>query len=139
MKLAFIIIVVILIGGGLAYYFLSQKPENQQNPLIRVENPRPNETIQSPYTIKGQARGYWFFEASFPIKLLDENGNVINQTIDQAQGEWMTNDFVPFESILTFSVPKDQLGTIVLEKDNPSGLPENNAEIRMPVSLKASK
>ena len=138
-KLLFVIIVVILIGGGLAYYFLAQKPENQENALIKVENPQPNETIQSPYIIKGQARGYWFFEASFPIKLLDENGNVINQIIAQAQGDWMTEDFVPFESILTFSIPKDQPGTLVFEKDNPSGLPENDAQIRIPVFLKASK
>ncbi|MFH1997321.1 MAG: hypothetical protein ABII94_01360, partial [Patescibacteria group bacterium] len=30
--------------------------------LIRVNNPRPNQIIQSPILIKGEARGYWFFE-----------------------------------------------------------------------------
>jgi len=139
MKKILIIAIVTLIGGGLAYYFLAQKPENQEVELIKVGNPQPNETVQSPYVIKGQARGYWFFEASFPIILLDENGNIITQTIAQAKENWMTENFVPFEALLTFSVPKDQTGTLVFKKDNPSGLPENDAKIRIPIFLKASR
>ena len=136
-----IIIVLLAVGGGFVYYLLKESPEIQEpeETLIKVDNPRANETIQSPYTIKGQARGYWFFEASFPIKLLDENGDVIAQTIAQAQGEWMTENFVFFEAMLTFSVAKDQNGTLVFQKDNPSGLPKNDAQIRIPVVLKASK
>jgi len=135
-----IIIVVVMTGGIIAYYF-SQKvetPEPQES-LVKVDNPKPNQEIQSPFIVKGEARGYWFFEAVFPVKLLDENGNFIKQTLAQAQGEWMTEDFVPFEAILTFSVPKNQNGTLILKKDNPSGLPENDAEIRVPVVLNATE
>jgi spore germination protein GerM len=136
-----IIFLAILIAGGLICYFLAQKPENQnqENPLIKADSPQSNETIQSPYTVKGEARGNWYFEASFPVKLLDENGNIIEQTFAQAKGDWMTENFVPFESVLVFSVAKDQNGTLVLAKDNPSGLPENDAEVRIPVFLKASR
>jgi hypothetical protein len=139
LKKLIIIIAVILVGGGLVYYSLAQKPESQENKLIKVENPQPNETIQSPYTIKGQARGNWYFEATFPVKLLDENGNIIKETFAQAQSDWMTENFVPFESVLSFSVAKDQKGTLILQKDNPSGLPENDAQISISVFLKASK
>lgn len=134
-----IFLIVVLIGGALVWYFLIKNPLPYEGTLIKVDSPKPNQEIQSPFVIKGQARGSWFFEATFPIKLLDENGNIIKQTFAQAQGEWMTENFVPFESVLTFSVPKDQKGTLVLQKDNPSGLPENADEIRIPVNLIAAK
>ena len=101
--------------------------------LIQITKPRPNETIQSPLEIGGEARGYWFFEADFPVKLLDENGELIAGGIAQAQGEWMTEDFVPFEATLEFEVPETEKGVLILEKDNPSGLPENADELRIPI------
>ena len=101
--------------------------------LIRVENPRPNQTISSPLIIGGEARGYWFFEADFPVKLLDESGRLLGIAIARAQSDWMTEDFVPFEAALEFEVPTTKKGTLILEKDNPSSLPENADALRMPV------
>lgn len=109
--------------------------ELEKSDLIRISSPRPNESIKSPLLIRGEARGFWFFEATFPIKLVDEKGNIIVQHYVQAQGEWMTEDFVPFEAELKFVVSKAQKGTLILEKDNPSGLPENADELRIPVIL----
>ena len=71
--------------------------------LIRVDSPRPNAVIQSPLQIQGEARGTWFFEADFPIELLDAEGQVIGMAIATAQGEWMTEEFVPFTASLTFT------------------------------------
>src|SRR3989344_5640442 len=107
--------------------------------LIKVENPMANEKISSPVLIKGQARGTWFFEASFPIKLYDSKNQLIAQHYATAQGEWMTENFVPFEASLEFTVDKEQNGILVLEKDNPSGLPEHADEMRVPVMLSPSK
>lgn len=145
-KIILIIIVIVAIGGFFVCYFLEQRskaPSSEITPtpkesLIKVDNPQPNQEIQSPFIVKGKARGNWYFEAVFPVKLLDENGNVIVQTQARALNDWMTEDFVPFEAVLTFSVPEDQNGTLVLQKDNPSGLPKNDAEIRIPVALKAT-
>jgi len=103
--------------------------------LIRIENPRPNQTITGPLVIKGQARGTWFFEASFPIKLYDAKGNLIATAIAQAKSDWMTENFVPFEAELNFTVSIKQKGTLILEKDNPSDLPENSDQLRIPVIL----
>lgn len=103
--------------------------------LITVENPRPNQAITSPLVIKGEARGYWFFEASFPVKLLDGKGDIIAIVPAQAKSEWMTENFVPFEAILEFQKPETKEGTLVLEKDNPSGLPEHADELRIPVNF----
>ena len=103
--------------------------------LIKVENPRPNQTIVSPLFIEGEARGYWFFEASFPIRLYDGTGREIALTIAQAKSDWMTEDFVPFEAVLEFTTPDTKEGILVFKKDNPSGLPEFDDELRIPIKF----
>lgn len=94
---------------------------------IKVINPQPNQLIQSPLIVEGEARGTWFFEATFPVKLLDSNGNIIASHYAEAQGEWMTEDFVPFIAQIEFEKPQTDTGVLLLEKDNPSGLPEKDA------------
>ena len=101
--------------------------------LIQITSPRPNSIIKSPLVIKGKARGTWYFEASFPVKLLDENGKEIAAHYAQAQDEWMTENFVPFESRIEFTAMAGTKGTLILQKDNPSGLPEYDDELRIPV------
>ena len=110
--------------------------ELEKQDLIRVNNPRPNQTIESPLLIEGEARGSWFFEATFPVKLFDEEDNLLGSTVAQAKGEWTTENFVPFKAELKFSSPTTEKGTLVLEKSNPSGLPENADELRIPVTFK---
>ncbi len=107
--------------------------------LIQVESPIANEEIFSPLIVKGKARGFWFFEASFPIKLLDENNNLISTVVAEAKDDWMTEDFVPFEAKLIFPSPNTQKGLLVFEKNNPSGLPENADELRVPIVFKQGK
>jgi hypothetical protein len=101
--------------------------------LIQVETPRANEIISSPLVIKGKARGAWFFEASFPVKLYDGQGKLLVAATAQAKSDWASEDFVPFEAKLEFLPPETGKGTLVLEKDNPSELAENADELRMPV------
>lgn len=108
-------------------------PEVPTNPKIRVESPEVNDNINSPVTIKGEARGNWYFEASFPIALYDSNNTLLAEAPAQAQGEWMTEDFVPFELTLVFPKPTTTSGKLVLKKDNPSGLPEHDEQIEIPV------
>ncbi|MBI2064781.1 MAG: hypothetical protein HYT62_01865 [Candidatus Yanofskybacteria bacterium] len=101
--------------------------------LIRLEKPEPGQLISSPLTVKGEARGYWYFEASFPVRIYDADGVELGVIPAQAQDEWMTDEFVPFEAVLRFKKPATEAGTLVLQKDNPSGLPENDAELRIPI------
>ena len=100
---------------------------------VKVIKPAPNQVVQSPLIIEGEARGTWFFEATFPVKLLDANGDVIATHFAQAQDDWMTEDFVPFKAQIEFEKPAADTGVLVLEKDNPSGLSENDAKIEIPV------
>lgn len=111
--------------------------DTSRDDLIRATSPTPGQLVTSPLVVTGEARGTWYFEASFPVKLLDADGNVIVSHYAQAQGEWMTTEFVPFSSTLTFAMPATATGTLVLEKDNPSGLPEHDDAIRIPVRFRA--
>ena len=101
--------------------------------IVRVTNITQGQVVTSPLTIEGQARGPWYFEASFPVELVDATGKRLAIAPAQAQGEWMTTNFVPFSITLTFSKPTTATGTLILHKDNPSGLPEHGDELRIPV------
>lgn len=139
-RFIWIILAVLLIGGATMYFYTkkSSAPISQMvvyKNLIKVKDPLPNKLISSPLTIKGEARGFWFFEASFPVKLLDVNGKEI--TLDppyiMTSNEWMTENFVPFESTHTFEKPQTATGTLILQKDNPSGLPQHDDSVSIPV------
>jgi hypothetical protein len=113
----------------------SVKPPTGQADKVKLDNLRANDLIYSTLEITGQAIGPWYFEASFPIRLFDASGQIIASTIAQAQSDWMTTNFVPFRAKLEFVSPKESIGTLVFVKDNPSGLPKNNDEVRIPVRL----
>ena len=141
--LLIILIGIIIITSG--FYWLVKEQNSPGAPvetdLIKVESPRPNEMISSPFNITGEARGYWFFEASFPLVLTDWDGLIIAEgyatTKDGAN--WMTEEFVPFKGNLTFTAPTDPVskaGYLILRRDNPSGLPENDAAVEIPIKFK---
>lgn len=106
-----------------------------QADLIEVFSPQPNSMVKSPLILEGKARGPWYFEASAPVKLLDGQGNVLAAGSIQAIGDWMTEDFVPFRGELKFSAAATSSGVLVFNNDNPSGLPENSKEFRVPVVI----
>jgi hypothetical protein len=90
-------------------------------------------SIMSPLEVSGEAR-LWYFEGSFPIHLMNASGRMIASGIAQAQGDWMTENWVPFNIEFTFpDQPAGSRGTIVMLKDNPSGMPENDDSVEIPV------
>lgn len=152
-----LVLLAVLVVGGFLFILNSDKPvwscyynklsgyqipqpsvtvNGQAEPEVIVSSPQPGEVVASPLEITGQARGGWFFEASFPVKLVAIHGKVLAIGIAQAQGEWMTEDFVDFVAALTFTTPDIDQGELILEKDNPAGLPENAGEFRVPVQFK---
>lgn len=128
-------LMILMIPAPWAYSLFNGSPIAEKPDLIKVFSPKPNENVTSPLVVKGEARGPWFFEASFPVKLFDDNGFLLGVRPAQALEEWMTENFVPFESEMTFSVPSSRKGVLVLEKDNPSGLPEHADELRFAVTF----
>ena len=107
--------------------------ELEYSDVIQVSSPRPNAIVTSPLTITGQARGTWYFEANFPIELQDANGVVLGTSFGTATGEWMTEDFVPFTADLMFTAPSTPTGNLIIKNANPSGLPENEKILTIPV------
>lgn len=101
--------------------------------LIVVASPKDGDVISSPLVFSGKARGYWYFEASFPVRVIDANGNELGVGIAQAQDEWMTEAFVPFAGTVEFLTPETPTGKVIFQKDNPSGLPEHDAAVEVPV------
>ncbi len=142
MKKIIIIIVVLLIVVAAAIFALKYNPlvERSDGQLyvsdtIKITSLLIGGVVESPLEVVGEARGSWYFEAVFPVWLLDGNGNEIARAQAQAQSEWTTNDFVPFKATLTFTAPTTEAGTLVLHNDNPSGLPQNDREVRIPVKF----
>ena len=103
--------------------------------LIKVELPFPGSVTGKDFSVIGQARGFWFFEASFPIELRDANNKLLYTAIATAEGDWMTENFVPFRAEI--KAPTSYIGpaTMILRKDNASGLPEHDASISFPITV----
>jgi len=113
------------------------EPAVGRSGLIVLDSPVPGARVSSPLGIRGRARGTWFFEGDFPVDLLDASGNLIAKGFCTAKGEWMTKDFVPFEGTLSFGKPvPGGRGTLVLRKDNPTGLSEHDDALTVPLSFR---
>ncbi|HSX39590.1 MAG TPA: Gmad2 immunoglobulin-like domain-containing protein [Candidatus Saccharimonadales bacterium] len=139
-KFLFVIALLILIASIVLYIHKVKTPPVTVLPAatntdVQVYTPAPNQQIQSPVTIQGKARGTWFFEASFPVKIVDANGKELGHASASTKESWMTSEYVTFGASLKFEFPTTQTGTIILQNDNPSGLEANAKEVRIPVSF----
>lgn len=114
------------------------KTENMdsESENIKVDSPTPNDVIESPLIISGEAVGTWMFEANMSVTLYDNDGNVVSEGNVMAQGDWMTDDMVPFEGTLEFEEQESGKGRLVINKANPSGLEENADEFVVPIYFK---
>lgn len=102
--------------------------------LIRLASPTPYQVVESPLEVSGRARGVWFFEASFPLVLVDWDGRIIAEGYASAEGEWMTEEFVPFRGTIEFERPEyGERGTLILQKHNASDRPELDDALEVPV------
>lgn len=106
--------------------------------VIVVDTPTIDQTVGSPLVIRGRARGTWFFEGSFPITVVNWDGLIIGEGYATAQGEWMTEDFVPFRATVNYALPADMPymhGYLILRKDNPSGEPKFDDSLEFKINF----
>lgn len=128
------------------FFFSRQERGNEQAPSVEasytntttdeivIDSPTPGQTIASPITITGQARGSWFFEATAPVVLVDWDGLIIAEGYVTATENWMTAEFVPFAGQLEFVTPTyGQNGALILRASNPSGLSEFDRAVEIPL------
>jgi hypothetical protein len=110
---------------------------NCRSDFILLDAPLPGAPISAPLTVKGRARGTWFFEGDFPVILLDAQGKQIAASYATAQGEWMTENFVEFAGKIDFKgFFSGQRGTLVLKKANPTGLARFDDALEIPITFK---
>lgn len=133
-KLRYLVTLVLVLGvAGCS----TRIPRSVTNPdSIRIESPSPHERIRSPFTVKGSARGPWYFEGDFAARLLTSDGHSLGTVILTAQSNWMTSDFVEFQGRLTFENPDNvKRGRLVFESANPSGRPDRRKTAIVPVKF----
>jgi hypothetical protein len=134
MKKYLIVILIILAGSFMWWQDRQSAKLNRYKDLVTLTSPTSGEYISSPVKIEGKARGTWFFEATFPIVIVDWEGLIIGQGIAQAQSDWMTMDYVPFLAEVIFTKPTvKNNGWIILRRDNPSGLSQNDDAFEVPI------
>lgn len=100
---------------------------------VEVTSPARDSKVDSPLNITGSVPGSWSHEAQFTIRLLDKDGLIVAEAPATIDGEWMTEEMMPFQANLTFTVPPSETGNIVLVKANPSDMPENADTVVVPI------
>ncbi|MDQ5932193.1 MAG: hypothetical protein QG649_278 [Patescibacteria group bacterium] len=100
---------------------------------VSVTTPRRAAVVKSPLTVAGEIPGSWSFEALFTIRLIDAQGNIVGESPASIQGDWMTDQAMPFTGKIEFTKFSSQTGTLVLLRSNPSGLAENNDTVVVPI------
>ncbi len=113
---------------------ITPTPLESSKPVIT--SPQSGSKVSSPLIVKGSVPAGWMFEGVFPIKLTNVNNEVIVQTQakEVVPGSWSSSQRIDFTATLAFSTQENS-GFIVLEKDNPSGLPENADSYKIPVNF----
>lgn len=117
--------------------FIPADTEIKSKPII-VNAPKDGQVVASPLMLSGSARGFWFFEATAPVVVVDWDGRIVGESYIEATGEWMTEEFVPFEGTISFTLPDDSYsasGTLIFQRANPSGLPEHDQAVEVPVKF----
>lgn len=105
----------------------------EDNTLI-LSNFRENDLLESGFIIEGKIKDGFFFEGTFPVEVQDDNGVTLGRTFANAQTDWMTTDYIEFKTQpISFEKKENSSGYIVFKKDNPSGLSENDREIKLKV------
>lgn len=109
---------------------------SEKGQKIYLENIKSGDTVDIGYEVKGEAPGSWFFEGSFPVRVLNIQGEVVSTFVATTYDDWMNETTVPFSVIIDF--PLEQEGAYVLqfEKSNPSGLDENSDIAKIAISIK---
>ncbi len=102
---------------------------------IVLDTLKPGDTVNSPLTITGKARGTWYFEGSFPVELRDSNNVQLAIEPATAQTDWMTTDWVSFSTTLNFSASTTGTGILIFHRDNPSDNPALDESYQMVVNF----
>jgi hypothetical protein len=127
-----VFVVAIILAGLLIALPAPESSEPSLADRVLITTPRSGATVGATFDVTGSAPGPWYFEASFPLEVRDAQGVLVIRTFAQAQGEWMTTEDVPFRATVSVGDFKGP-ATLILKRDDPSGLPENDASVSVPI------
>jgi hypothetical protein len=123
---------------GITYVEEISRVSTSTNDMIQIVTPAMGAVISSPVTVTGKARGPWFFEANFPVEVRSNDGTILGTGPVQAQGEWMTTEYVSFSAAISFNAGNNKSGFVRFRNDNPSGDPERDMYVDVPVTFGTS-
>ena len=102
---------------------------------VMVTSPQPHTHVGHAFTVAGVAPGPWYFEAQFPVQVRDPKGNIVGRAPGLAAGDWQTDKLVTFTANMQVDATYHGPATLILLKDNPSGLPENDDAVSFPIII----
>lgn len=87
---------------------------------ITVSTPRPNDTLQSPLRLKGEARSDWFEDGiEIPVEVRDADGRLLGQGHVETDKYTGNLKMLPFEGEVSFKLPNfGHSGTVVIKNTN---------------------
>lgn len=95
----------------------------------------PGSRVHGILSYRGVIKGAYFFEANIVINILDKNQKLLKGSNAVATTEWMTAGPVSFEGNIDFTgLPKGE-AFFEIHNDNPSGLPENDKSVLIPIVI----
>ncbi len=104
---------------------------------IILDNLKEGDILVPDFKVNGSVTGGWFFEGVFPVRVLNEQGEVIRTIFANASQDWMTEELVPFSFVLDLDIEEDSNLVLKFERSNPSGLAENDDSAQIAVTMKA--
>jgi len=106
-----------------------------KNISITLDNLNSGDKVISGYEVKGSVTGSWFFEGSFPVKILDREGDVLGTVIARTDEDWMTEEEVSFSLVLDIDLEEESVLILKFMKSNPSALEENDDYAQMSITI----
>ncbi|MFA5025566.1 MAG: Gmad2 immunoglobulin-like domain-containing protein [Candidatus Shapirobacteria bacterium] len=108
------------------------EPTPRSSPVV-ILSPDISKPLLSPQKIIGLIDKSWVFEGSFPLELFDNQDKIIYQGKASAPN-WIedTDKFTTFTANLVFKTTSKS-GFLKIKNDNPSGLPQNNKSLIIPI------
>lgn len=104
---------------------------NNESTDIAVTEPKPNRRIYNPVRIAGTAPATWFFEGRLGVEVRDINGVRVGfgtvSATNQAGSEWS------FGGSVEYVRPETSAGSVILQKANPQGIPNQDQAVSIPV------
>lgn len=113
-----------------------QQVLSEKGSILILDNIKDGDTVDEGFEIKGRVSGEWFFEGTFPVRVLNTQGEIIESLIATSKGDWMTSNLVDFTFTLDLDLDKESIVKIVFEKSNASNLVENDDSASITVTVK---